>query len=280
MERKKLMLAGGLLAVGAVLFVGLKKMNQPIVRTVEVPAKQEVVEEVKQEFVLVALENIPRGRRISPEFMEWRQWPAESVAPNFILQGSRPQAMDELASAVVRSDIYVGEPINEAKLVRAGDSGLMAALLSPGMRAVTTRVSTDSAAGGFILPGDRVDIILTRQLPRRANDRARNVNQYAAATVFENVKVLAMNQQYQNGPGSPASVGTVSFATFEMNQSDAELLEETAKMGSVSLTLRSVRQGGQTKSVAKVQREEADAEDSTLIVYRNGRQTQVAVRGQ
>jgi len=279
MERKKLMLAGGLLLMAGVMFVGLQKMNQPVERIVEVTKEAPVVENVQQNFVLVAISDVPRGRRIAPEMLDWQAWPAESVVPSFIVQETRPQAIKELTGSVVRSDIFTGEPINQSKIVRSGDNGLMAALLEPGMRAVTTRVSTDSAAGGFIMPGDRVDIVMTRQLPRENRTAGRNINQYAASTIFENVKVLAMNQTYSTGPTSPAALNSVSFATFELNQQDAELLEEAAEMGTISLTLRGIRKGPTAKSQARMISEEAQ-EASTMIVYRNGRQTQVAVRGQ
>ena len=278
MERKKALLAGGLLALAGVMFVGLQNLNQPVERIVEVTREAPVVEEVKQSFVLVSIADVGRGGRITEEMLDWQAWPTESIAPSFIVQETRPQAIPELTGSVVRSDIFTGEPINMSKIVRAGDNGLMAALLEPGMRAVTTRVSTDSAAGGFIMPGDRVDIVMTRQLPRDGN-RAGRVAQYAATTIFDNVKVLAMNQTYATGPASPAALNSVSFATFELNQQDAELLEEMAKTGTISLTLRGIRKGPAARSQATTVREEA-GEASTLVVYRDGNQTQVAVRGQ
>ena len=278
MERKKALLAGGLLALAGVMFVGLQKMNQPVERIVEVTKEAPVVEEVKQSFVLVSIADVGRGDRITEEMLDWQAWPNESIAPSFIVQETQPQAIPELVGSVVRSDIYTGEPMNMSKIVRAGDSGLMAALLEPGMRAVTTRVSTDSAAGGFIMPGDRVDIVMTRQLPRDRGEGAQ-LAQYAATTIFQNVKVLAMNQTFSTGPDSPAALGAVSFATFELNQRDAELLEEMSKAGTISLTLRGIRKGPTARSQATTVREEA-AEASTLVVYRDGKQTQVAVRGQ
>ena len=281
MERKKMLLAGGLV-LGSVVLVGqLRKLGTP--QIVEVPAQtaEVVVEEAAEELVLFASGNVSRGERITEESMEWRAWPEDAVGPSFITEEGRKQAVAELSGSVVRADIFEGEPINESKLVRAGQAGLMAALLEPGMRAVTTRVSVDSAVGGFILPGDRVDVIHTVQLPRRRDDRnSGNIAAYASTTIFNNVKVLAMNQVYASGPESPASVQAPSFATFELSQSDAERLEEAGKTGSLSLTLRGLVRGGAGRSAATDVRTEAPSAPSTMVVYRNGRQTQAAVRSQ
>lgn len=280
METKKLILAGGLVVGGLALMQVLPMLSPPQIVEREVPAAP-VAAVVEHEKVLFANANVTRGSRLSADVLEWRQWPKESVTTNMIVKETRAQAMDELAGSVVRTDIFSGEPLIEAKLVRAGESGLMAALLSPGMRAVTTRVSVDSAAGGFILPGDRVDIIHTMQVPRRRDDQTQtNQTQYSASTIFTDVKVLAMNQMYAAGPESPASVSAPSFATFELNQRDAERLEMAAKTGSISLTLRGLSSGGVGRSAATTPPEPEAAPTSRLVVYRNGQQTQAAVRGQ
>ena len=282
MERKKLILAGGLV-VGSLVLVGqLRKLSTP--QIVEVPAAPVAVVEqkVEDELVLFASGNVGRGERITEANLEFRPWPADKISPNFITEENRPQAISDLSGAIVRSDIFEGEPLNEAKLVRAGQAGLMAALLDPGMRAVTTRVAVDSAVGGFILPGDRVDVIHTVQLPRNRNDNNQGaVAAYSANTIFQNVKVLAMNQVYASGPDSPASVQAPSYATFELSQQDAERLEEAGKTGSLSLTLRGLARGGSARSAAtEIRPEEGPKTPSTMVVYRNGRQTQAAVRSQ
>ena len=280
MERSKIIKLGALGGAAVVLFVMTSRMNQPAPPP-PAPVAQPVVEAVEHEFVLVTTQDIQRGARINVEMLDWQEWPADAVAPSFVVRESRPQAIEELVDAVVRTDMFAGEPVNDGKLVRAGDSGLMAALLGPGMRAVTTRVTVDSAAGGFIMPGDKVDILLTRPLPRDNNTQGgqRGVQLYASATVFEDVKVLAINDRYSTGPDSPASVQSVSYATFELNPEDAETLEEAAEMGSISLTLRGLSPNGFARSAARIQREDAGP-SSTVTVYRNGQQTQTAIRGQ
>ena len=280
MERAQLIKIGGALGVGAILFVVAQTLNTaPPPPAPQIIEAAPVAEEVQHEFVLVATASPTRGQRLAPEMLDWQQWPAEAVMPNFIVKDSRPQAIEELSNSVVRMDMFAGEPINEGKLVRPGDSGLMAALLAPGMRAVTTRVSVESAAGGFIMPGDRVDVILTTQIAR---DRTREANQvtrqYTSSTIFEGVRVLAVNQRYSNSAEAPAANPTVSYATLEMAPQDAEMLEEAALSGTISLTLRGLQPNGPTRSASRNAREDLPR-DSTLVVYRDGKQTQTAIRG-
>ena len=280
MERAQLIKIGGALGVGAILFVVAQTLNTaPPPPAPQIIEAAPVAEEMQHEFVLVATASPTRGQRLAPEMLDWQQWPAEAVMPNFIVKDSRPQAIEELSNSVVRMDMFAGEPINEGKLVRPGDSGLMAALLAPGMRAVTTRVSVESAAGGFIMPGDRVDVILTTQIAR---DRTREVNQvtrqYTSSTIFEDVRVLAVNQRYSNTAEAPAANPTVSYATLEMAPEDAEMLEEAALSGTISLTLRGLQPNGPARSASKSARQDLPR-DSTLVVYRDGKQTQTAIRG-
>ena len=157
----------------------------------------------------------------------------------------------------------------------------MAALLRPGMRAVTTRISVDTAAGGFIQPGDRVDIILTQTVQRENIGNAQNGNQrvYISDTVFENVHVLAIDQTFTTSAESGATkIG--STATFEMSQGDAELLQEAVAKGDLSLTLRGIRNSRATApTTATVDKEEVEETQSILTVYRGGQPQQVAIRG-
>jgi pilus assembly protein CpaB len=143
--------------------------------------------------VLVAAKDLQPGQRLTEGDLDWKDWPAAEVNPAFITDGSTPvpatpaaeaaakpegavasvtRAATDLATggakadyvgSVVREPILAGEPIVGRKIVRAGDSGYMAAYLEPGMRAMAIRVTVETAAGGFILPGDRVDVVLTRE---------------------------------------------------------------------------------------------------------------------
>lgn len=274
MDKKRLLLAGGLAVAAIVVFTQVKRMGTPApVQMTEAP----VVEQVEYLDVLVAAEDVAFGSRISEESLQWKQWPAEAVNQEFISSDMRPGAVEELSGAVVRAAIYAGEPISEKKLVKAGDQGLMAALLKPGMRAVTTRISVDTAAGGFIQPGDRVDIIQTLELPRDRTNTQTNKKLYIAKTVFENVHVLAIDQTFTVPEAGGATV-IGSTATFEMSQGDAELLQQTIAQGDISLTLRGIV-GGRAYSPSTARTKRNSGEVSSLTVYRGGEPQYVAIKG-
>ncbi len=282
MNQKKILLIVGLAIAAVVVFTQVKRLGAPS-PTVNVTAPAPVIQKVEYVDVLVASQNLSLGSRVSPESVKWKQWPAEALSPSLISNDIRPQAIEELKSAIVRSPILEGEPISEAKLVKAGASGVMAALLKPGMRAVTTRISVDTAAGGFIQPGDRVDIILTQTVqPNRTSSGINQNNQriFIADTIFENVHVLAIDQTYStSAEGGAAVIG--STATFEMSQQDAELLQQSVSKGDLSLTLRGiVRSNARAISTAKIIEKKQVETESTLTVYRGGQPQQVAIRGQ
>ncbi|MFC0634452.1 Flp pilus assembly protein CpaB [Brevundimonas balnearis] len=147
-------------------------------------------------------------------------------------------AKADFIGAVVREPILAGEPIVGRKIVRAGDSGYMAAYLEPGMRAMAVSVTVETAAGGFILPGDRVDVLLTREVTlgnvgTQEADRSR----FASSTVMQNVKVLAIDQTTQADEDEQAVVGAT--ATLELSPRDAEALALAKSEGELSLVLRS-----------------------------------------
>src|SRR5581483_1316716 len=114
--------------------------------------------------VLVAKSDIGLGQTLTSNDMVWQSWPAATASNNFIRRNDRPDATNQIAGSIARAAFIAGEPIREAKLVRADGSGFMAAILHSGMRAVSTEISAETGAGGFILPNDRVDVMLTRRL--------------------------------------------------------------------------------------------------------------------
>lgn len=280
MDKKRTFLIAGLAVAAIVVFTQVKKLGAPtVVAAVGVP--ETIIEKVEYVDVLVAAQNMTLGSRVSGQTVKWKQWPAEALTPSLISNDLRPQAIDELDRAIVRSPILEGEPISESKLVKAGGSGVMAALLKPGMRAVTTRISVDTAAGGFIQPGDRVDIILTQtiQPPTTQINSTQNERIFIADTIFENVHVLAIDQTYSTGVEGGATV-IGSTATFEMSQDDAEVLQQSVSKGDLSLTLRGIiRSHAPARSRAKEQKDIVVTE-SSLTVYRGGQPQQVAIRGQ
>ncbi len=279
MEPKKLLLAGGMLVVAFLVFTQVRRMATPV--TVQVPTEAPIVDQVEYADVLVATGEIPFGTRLNESHLKWMQWPAEVISPDFISNKTRPQAITELVGSIARSIIYTNEPVSERKLVKPGTSGLMSSVLTPGMRAVTTRISVDTAAGGFIQPGDRVDIILTTS--SSANPALQSLQGqtqvFSSATIFENVRVLAIDQTFSTSAESGASV-IGSTATFEMSQQDAEVLQEAVAQGDITLTLRPMGPLGSAKGKSHARVKKKTGEVSSLTVYRQGQATQVAIQGQ
>src|SRR6185436_7641769 len=151
-------------------------------------------------------------------------------------------AIEDFIGAITRAPFTAGEPIREAKMIKAnGAAGFMAAILPSGMRAVSTEISPETGAGGFILPNDRVDVILSR----RANDRAGNASP-TSETILTNVRVLAIDQTVEEKNGQRVVVGKT--ATLEMSPRQAETLAQSRQLGSLSLALRSLLDAGKTEA--------------------------------
>src|SRR5450756_1700217 len=127
------------------------------------PAPIEPVVQLQTVDVLVAKADIGLGQSVTAENLQWQTWPAATASNNFIRRSERPDATTQIAGSIARAPFIAGEPIREPKLVRANGSGFMAAILPAGMRAVSTEISPETGAGGFILPNDRVDVILSKR---------------------------------------------------------------------------------------------------------------------
>jgi pilus assembly protein CpaB len=191
------------------------------------------------------------------------------VAANLAAGNSK----SDYAGSVVREPILAGDPIVSRKIVRAGDSGYMAAYLVPGMRAMAIRVTVETAAGGFILPGDRVDVLLTREttlsnMGAQESDRSK----FASSTVMQNIKVLAIDQSTRADDDEQAVVGAT--ATLEVGPRDAEALALAKSEGELSLVLRSYADtGGPSGRAAPVTRQA-----SAVRIYRGGAPEVVVVQ--
>ncbi len=276
MDTKRLLLIGGLGVVAIVGFLQLQKLTtpQPAQQT-RTPVVQKV-STVEYVDILIARVDIPLGGRLNPEIISWKKWPAEALSESMIDNVSHPQAMEKYTKAVTRTPIYAGEPILSRKVVHSGERGQMSALLRPGMRAISTRINVESAAGGFIQPGDRVDVVLTS----KATIGGAVGRNYVSSTIFENVKVLAIGQTYGNTEDGTAYI-TGSTALLELSQDDSEVLIEAQSSGDLSLTLRGLenRRPAFVPSAATSEREKT-GDITSLTVYRNGAPQQVAIQGQ
>lgn len=205
--------------------------------------------------VLVAQHDLPVGTRLTAADMTWQDWPAPNINAAFITDGAAPQvqptgaaaaakkaadaagnlfggaAAESMVGSVVREPLLQGEPIIARKIVKAGEGNFMSVVLSPGMRAMAVPVSVDSAAGGFIMPGDRIDVLLSRD----NGDKGMTTQ-----TVLRNLRVLAIDQASDPAKDSKTIVGAV--ATLEVAAGDTELLAaaqaDAKKGGSLVLALR------------------------------------------
>jgi pilus assembly protein CpaB len=185
--------------------------------------------------VLVAKNEIGLGQSVKPDDLVWQTWPASSASGNFIKRSDRPEANKQIAGMIARAPFIAGEPIREPKLVRADGSGFMAAILPTGMRAVSTEISAETGAGGFILPNDRVDVLLTRR-DKSADKGAPELIQ--SEIILPNVRVLAIDQAPKEKEGQNALVGRT--VTLELKPEQAETLARSRQAGTLSLALRSI----------------------------------------
>ena len=185
--------------------------------------------------VLVAKNEIGLGQSVKPDDLQWQTWPAATASSNFITRTNRPEATKEVTGSIARSPFIAGEPIREPKLVKADGSGFMAAILPTGMRAISTEISPETGAGGFILPNDRVDVILTR---REKNPDKGGPDIVTSEIILTNVRVLAIDQAPKEKEGQSALVGRTT--TLELKPEQAETLARARQMGTLSLALRSI----------------------------------------
>jgi pilus assembly protein CpaB len=200
----------------------------------EAPAP--VVQQFPTVDVLIAKADIGMGTAVSAQDFSWQAWPEATTGASYITRKSKPNAAEELAGAITRAPFTAGEPIREGKLIRAnGAAGYMAAILPSGMRAVSTEISPETGAGGFILPNDRVDVILSRR--SREGDRGGN-SQPTSETILTNVRVLAIDQLVEEKNGQRVVVGKT--ATVELAPRQAETLAQSRQQGTLSLALRSL----------------------------------------
>jgi pilus assembly protein CpaB len=142
-----------LLASGATIFLGRAwlsaERNARVVQQAPEPAKPATM-------VLVAQGDLHAGQFMRPENLRWQAWPDDGLAKSYVVTGQHQ--LEDFVGAVVRSSVGDGEPITEARIVRPGDRGFLAAVLTPGYRAITVPVTAASGNAGFIFPGDHVDV--------------------------------------------------------------------------------------------------------------------------
>ncbi|HUZ13279.1 MAG TPA: Flp pilus assembly protein CpaB [Caulobacteraceae bacterium] len=208
--------------------------------------------------VLTARTDLAVGDRLSTDDMAWQPWPLANLNGAYISDGQtlEPQSagaaaaisriggkltdiataggpkLQAMVGAIVRDPIYAGEPITAAKIVRGGDSGYMAVRLPPGMRAMSLPVSVDSGAGGFIEPGDRIDVLATHPDTSKSGQGG-----MITETVLSNVQVLAVDQHTNAVKGGTSLIGAT--LTLEVPAASADSLARAKAQGNLVMALRS-----------------------------------------
>jgi pilus assembly protein CpaB len=186
--------------------------------------------------VLIARSDLDTGQVIGPHDVGWQTWPAASTGSSFIKKSDRPEAIKDFLGAVVRTPVAAGEPIRDSKVVNAKGGGFLAAVLPHGMRAISLDVAPDTDAGGFILPNDHVDVLLTHR--DKAAEKLSGVEKYVTETILRNVRVLAIDQVLGEKDGQKVAIGKT--ATIELDPRQAEMLALARQTGTLSLALRSL----------------------------------------
>lgn len=201
-------------------------------RTQVVPTTAAVVEKPATS-ILVAAHDLATGSFVRPEDLRWQVWPDGQIADSYLLKGK--DTPESMAGAVVRQHIATGEPITGSRVIKPGDRGFLAAVLTPGMRAIAVPVTPISGVAGLIFPGDHVDIILSHQVKLKNGDDGATA--FASETVQTDIRVLAIDQSTADVEGKPVLAKTV---TFEATPKQVEAIEVASTLGNLYLSLRGV----------------------------------------
>ncbi len=222
-----------LAAGGAFMLASSMANREPEIR--EVADKEPQIALVE---LLVAAEDIQLGTSIKPNMVKWQKWPKEGISKGYIQKSTSPEGLGdgEEDAAIARGAFFAGEPIREGKLVRS-NSGYMSAILPTGKRAIATSISTATGAGGFVLPNDHVDVIMTR---RAEGDEGEG---FITETILENIRVLAIDQTIEEKDGEAVVVGET--ATLQLTPDQAKILTVAQQMADrLALSLRSLEDSG------------------------------------
>jgi pilus assembly protein CpaB len=192
--------------------------------------------EVDSVQVLTAGADIAVGQIVNEGNFRWVAWPKEAAQRGYITQeNGGDKRRRELSGSVARSALLAGEPITPQKLIKAGQGGVLAAILPGGMRAISTKIDPKTAAGSLILPNDHVDVILIRRMRSKAG-----AEEIVSDTLFRNVRVIAIGQQIETKEGKKAADGAATTATLELTPRQTEMMALANAMGEITLALRSI----------------------------------------
>jgi pilus assembly protein CpaB len=252
-----IILTVAVVAAGAAAFMALNlKRGETVVQM----QSETVIQKEPVVDVLVASANLPIGARLTEESMKWVGWPQSGVVEGFITVEKRPDALKELNNAIVRMPIFEGEPIRPEKIADPAGA-VMSSLLPSGKRAVGTEISVSTSAGGFILPNDRVDVIMVKKSDEGS---------YDTETILTNIRVLAIDQEIQEKEeGQKTVVGTT--ATLELTPDQAKVIAVAQQMADkLTLALRSVADAQEPDSVVAKHLLSGEEGEGSVQVIKSG----------
>lgn len=232
MDKKKLVLLLGALIVA----IGTALVARSMFAGAAAPQAEAAPAVPTGPKVLVAKRALPVGTIITADAVAYQLWPKEMVQDAYFIDGEADMA--KLLGTVVRNQITAGEPVTQGSLVAPGDRGFLAAALGPGMRAITVPVSAKTGVGGFIFPGDRVDLMLTQSVA--GNDGGPALK--ATETILRNLRVLATDQSTESTTSEDGKTVVRAFrtVTLEVTPKIAEKVSVAQTIGTLSLSLRSI----------------------------------------
>jgi pilus assembly protein CpaB len=245
-----------IIVVALVAAVGLALLVHGLFGPSKAPPPSVTVQAAPQPMtrVLVAKTDLGVGDRLSAANMSWQSWPAATLNAAYVTDGVMTAApvggaasavnqagktvsdiatgggpqMQAMAGAIVRQPIYAGQPITARDIVRSGDSSYMAVRLPEGMRAMALPLTTESGAGGFIEPGDHVDIYSTH-----ADTSKNGGGGMITETVITNVLVLAIDQHAD----VPKNAATLPGSTITLEVPEASVTTVAKARGQTGLTI-------------------------------------------
>jgi pilus assembly protein CpaB len=207
---------------------------------------------VRTSEVLVLNADVPMGSSLEGQ-LSWMAWPKDAINEHFVTKDAEPEALEQMQSSIARVAIYQGEPLRKSKLI-GGGKPFMSSILPSGKRAIATQIAADTSAGGFILPNDRVDVIMTRRA------EGQGATGFTTETILKNIRVLAIDQAIQEDEeGRKVKVGET--ATLELTPQQSEIITVAQQMADrLTLALRSV-----------VDSNEVETDEADYLVNGNGR---------